>query len=184
MRRFLAGALVLSGTVTAAFACWQTGGLPVVLLAAQSLHMRVTNNEKAQRGLRFELHKAITFDVEEARRTGAFEKQILKSATTDALGLLSFGEVKPGNIGYLLGACLIQSRWRSLPRLRSVLSSEYGGTTLETGVSLLLPRVRLALQATFKGWVEDAGVCFERARLQARRKSERKVGALAAEVGA
>jgi hypothetical protein len=96
VRRFLAGALVLSWTATAAFACRETGGPPVVLLAAQSLNMRVTNNEKAQRGLRFELHKAITFDAEEARKTGAFEKQILKSATTDALGLLSFGEVKPG----------------------------------------------------------------------------------------
>ncbi len=81
MRRFLAGVLVLSWTVTAAFACWQMGGPPVVLLAVQSLNMRVTDNDKAQKGLRFELHKAITFDVEEARKTGAFEKQILKSAT-------------------------------------------------------------------------------------------------------
>jgi hypothetical protein len=58
--------------------------------------MRVTNNDKAERGMRFELHKAITFDVEEARKTGAFEKRILKSATSDSLGLLSFGEVIPG----------------------------------------------------------------------------------------
>jgi hypothetical protein len=58
--------------------------------------MRVTDNDKAQSGLKFELHKAITFDVEEARKTGAFEKKILKSALSDSLGLLSFGEVKPG----------------------------------------------------------------------------------------
>jgi hypothetical protein len=46
--------------------------------------------------MKFELHRAITFDVEEAKKTGAFEKQILKSVITDSLGLLSFGEVKPG----------------------------------------------------------------------------------------
>jgi hypothetical protein len=38
--------------------------------------MRVTNNNKPQTGLKFELHKAITFDLEEARKTGAFEKNI------------------------------------------------------------------------------------------------------------
>jgi len=88
--------LLLSCSVSTAFACWQTGGPPILSLASQSLNMRVTNNDKAERGMRFELHKAITFDVEEARKTGAFEKRILKSATTDSLGLLSFGEVKPG----------------------------------------------------------------------------------------
>jgi hypothetical protein len=66
--------------------------------------MRVTNNEKPQRGLRFELHKAITFDVEEARKTGAFQKQILKSAITDLLGLLSFGEVMPGKYWIFSGS--------------------------------------------------------------------------------
>jgi len=96
VRRFLAAVLVLGWSVTAAFACWQVGGPPVVLLAAKSLNMRVTNNDKAQKGLRFELHRAITFDVENTRKTGAFEKRILKSASTDSLGLLSFGEVKPG----------------------------------------------------------------------------------------
>ena len=96
MRWFIAAVLVLSCSVTAAFACWQMGGPPVVLLATKSLNMRVTNNDKAQKGLRFELHKAITFHVEEAQKTGAFEKRILKSATTDSLGLLSFGEVMPG----------------------------------------------------------------------------------------
>jgi len=103
VRRFIAAGLVLGWSVTAAFACWQMGGPPVVLLAAKSLNMRVTNNDKAQRGLRFELHKAITFDVEEARKTGAFEKQTLKSATTDSLGLLSFGEVMPGKYWIFAG---------------------------------------------------------------------------------
>ena len=96
MKQFFAGILVLGWSATTAFACWQTGGPPVVSLAVQSLNIRVTNNDRPQKGLRFELHKAITFNVEEARKTGAFEKQILKSATTDSLGLLSFGEVKPG----------------------------------------------------------------------------------------
>jgi hypothetical protein len=95
MRRFLASALVLGWSVTPAFACWQTEP-PAVSLSAKFLNLRVTNNDKPQKGLRFELHKAITFDLEEARKTGAFEKQILKSATTDSLGLLSFGEVMPG----------------------------------------------------------------------------------------
>jgi hypothetical protein len=96
VNRFFASVLVLGWSATAAFACWQTGGPPVVSLAAQSLNMRVTNNDEAQNGLRFELHKAITFDVEEARKTRAFEKRTLKSATTNSLGLLSFGEVMPG----------------------------------------------------------------------------------------
>jgi len=43
-----------------------------------------------------ELHKAITFDIEDARRIGAYERKSLKSATTDSQGLLSFGEVRPG----------------------------------------------------------------------------------------
>jgi hypothetical protein len=104
VKRFLAGVLVLGWSVATAFACWQTGGPPVVSLAAKSLNIRVTNNDKVEKGLRFELHKAITCDVEEARKTGAFEKQKLKSATTDSLGLLSFGVVMPGKYWIFSGS--------------------------------------------------------------------------------
>jgi hypothetical protein len=104
LKRFFVGVLLFGWSVTTAFACWQTGGPPVVSLSAKSLNMRVTDNEKPVKGMRFELHKAITFDVEEEQKTGVFEKQILKTATTDSLGLLSFGEVMPGRYWIFSGS--------------------------------------------------------------------------------
>jgi hypothetical protein len=81
--------------VTAAFGLWALPPRPVIL-RTHSLNVRVTWDGKPQSGSRFELHKSITFDWEEARRTRAFEIESLKSASTDSRGLLSFGEVKPG----------------------------------------------------------------------------------------
>jgi hypothetical protein len=81
--------------VTTAFACWQTE-IPKALIPTNSLNVRVTNNGKAQESAKFELHKAITFDLEAARQTTAFERKSVKSAITDSKGLLSFGEIKQG----------------------------------------------------------------------------------------
>jgi hypothetical protein len=80
--------------VTTGFACWQTE-TPKTVLPTKSLNLRVTHNDKAEKDMKFELHKAITFDIEEARQLGAYDRKSLKSATTDSQGLLSFGEVKP-----------------------------------------------------------------------------------------
>jgi hypothetical protein len=87
--------IILLWFVTTAFGSWISERKPVIL-AAHSLNVRVTEDGQARRELQFEVHKAITFDREEMGRTGAFEKACLKSALTDSLGLLSFGEVKPG----------------------------------------------------------------------------------------
>ena len=81
---------------TYAFACWQVEQPPIVVRTV-SLVARVTENDAPRRRLTFSLHKAITFDDREARKQGAYEKQILKSATTDSAGVFSFGEVKPGH---------------------------------------------------------------------------------------
>jgi hypothetical protein len=93
---------------TMAFACWQIERPPVVL-GTQSLNLRVTDNGKAPKGWKFELHKAITFDRNEARRAGAYEKKSVGSATTDSLGMLSFGEVKPGRYWIVAGESLSDS---------------------------------------------------------------------------
>ncbi len=95
MRSVLIACAAIVCSVTTAFACWQTDR-PPALVTSNSLNLRVTDNDKAKKGAKFELHRATTFDREEARRTGAFEKAILKSVTTDSQGQLSFGEVKPG----------------------------------------------------------------------------------------
>jgi len=58
--------------------------------------MRVTYNDKVQRGRTFQLRKAITLSPEPASRQARYEKKVLKSAITDSLGLASFGEVEPG----------------------------------------------------------------------------------------
>jgi len=93
---------------TAAFACWQTERPPAVLVA-RSLNLRVTDNGKARKGWKFDLHKADTLDRNEALRIGAYGKKSLASAMTDSLGMLSFGEVKPGSYWIVAGHSLSDS---------------------------------------------------------------------------
>jgi hypothetical protein len=69
----------------------------------------VTDNGKAKRGWKFELHKANTFDRNEALTIGAYDKKSLGSAMTDSLGMLSFGEVKPGTYWIVAGHSLSDS---------------------------------------------------------------------------
>ena len=95
MKRALVASAISLCFVTAAFGLWATPPRPVIF-RGRSLNVRVAWDGKPQSGSRFELHKSITFDWEGARITGAFEKESLKSAMTDSRGLLSFGEVKPG----------------------------------------------------------------------------------------
>jgi hypothetical protein len=95
VRRPLICSAILLWFVTAAFGWW-IGERKPVTLAAHSLNLRVTTDGQERRELQFELHKVITFDQQEMRTKGAFEKACLKSAVTDSLGLLSFGEVKLG----------------------------------------------------------------------------------------
>ena len=95
MKKALVASAISLLFVVAAFGLWATPPRPVVL-QGRSLNIRVTRDGKPQTGAIFGLHKAITFDWDEARKTRAFEKGSLKSAVTDSLGLLSFGEVKPG----------------------------------------------------------------------------------------
>ena len=95
MKKALVASAISLCFVPAVFGLWALPAGPVIL-RARSLNVRVTWDGKPQSGLRFELHRSITFDWEEARRTRAFEIESLKSALTDSSGLLSFGEVKPG----------------------------------------------------------------------------------------
>jgi len=59
--------------------------------------------------MKFELHKAITFDRNEARTVGAYDKKSLGSAITDSLGMLSIGEVNPGRCWSVTGESLSDS---------------------------------------------------------------------------
>jgi hypothetical protein len=93
---------------TVTFARWQIEQ-PSAVLGTHSWNLRVTDNDKAPRGMKFELHKAITFDRNEARTVGAYDKKSLGSQITDALGMLSFGEVKPGRYGSVTGESLSDS---------------------------------------------------------------------------
>jgi hypothetical protein len=67
-----------------------------LVVKAKSLNGHAVVDEKPGRGIRFELHKAITFNREEGKRRGLWEPQILRTATSDASGLFTFGEVSPG----------------------------------------------------------------------------------------
>jgi hypothetical protein len=100
--------VTLISLVADSFACGQTER-PASMLGARSVNLCITNDGKPQRGSKFELHKAITFDREEARTTGAYERQSLGSATADSLGMLSFGEVKPGRYWIVTGESLSYS---------------------------------------------------------------------------
>ena len=94
-RAWLTTAFVLMLTETAAFGCWQTEQVPV-LLHATSLNALVIDHDKPKKGAKFELRQAITFDREEAKLTGAYNQNSLRAATTDSLGVFSFGEVRQG----------------------------------------------------------------------------------------
>ena len=95
--------VVLVCAVTVAFACFQAE-LPTAVLSARSLNLRATNNDKAEEGRTFQLHKAITLDSHEARYKGYYEQKVLKSVITDSGGLASFGEVDPGIYWIVAGA--------------------------------------------------------------------------------
>lgn len=73
-----------------------------------SLNLRVTDDSKAPRGMKFELRTAIPFDAQGAPWTGAYEKKVLKFRTTDSHGLLSFGEVKGTGVSTLAWRMPIQ----------------------------------------------------------------------------
>jgi len=83
-------------------ACWQMGQEPI-RIKARSLNGRATDHDRPYSGLRFELHRAITFDREESRKTGLWEPAILKFATADSGGLFSFGDVLPGRYWVVVG---------------------------------------------------------------------------------
>ncbi len=103
-------------------ACWQMDQNPIVI-KAMSLNGRAIDHDRPYSGLRFELHRAITFDREERWKTGIWNPEIFKStsldreegpkrlwkpeilkvATADSSGLFSFGEVPPGRYWVVLG---------------------------------------------------------------------------------
>ena len=86
-----------------AFGCWQTEQPPVVVRTV-SLNARVTDNDVPKTHITFELHKAISFDPGDAQQQGAFQREILKSATPDSAGMFSFGKVNPGRYWIVYGA--------------------------------------------------------------------------------
>jgi hypothetical protein len=93
----------LIGLAVPAFACWQTDW-PRVVLATQSVNLRLTANDKAQEARVFRLHKAITLNPKQKPPEQFYEKKVLKSAATDSRGLASFGEVVPGTYWIVGGA--------------------------------------------------------------------------------
>ena len=80
-----------------AYGCWQmeVSDDPVVI-KVKSLNGHAMVDEKPGQGIRFELHKAITFKRKEGKRRGLWEQQVLRTATSDASGLFTFGEIPPG----------------------------------------------------------------------------------------
>lgn len=91
MKRLALSIAVLNCFAVSAFACWQTDW-PRVVLATQSVNLRLTVNAKAQEARVFRLHKAITLNPKQKPPEQFYEKRALKSATTDSRGLASFGE--------------------------------------------------------------------------------------------
>ncbi len=101
MKRLALCIAVLICLAVSAFACWQTDW-PRVVLATQSVNLRVTYDDKARTGMTFCLHKAITLNPKPPEQF--YEKKVLKSAITDSRGLASFGEVVPGTYWIVGGA--------------------------------------------------------------------------------
>jgi hypothetical protein len=99
----LALSIAVLNCLAGAFACWQTDW-PRVVLATQSVNLRLTYNDKAQEGRVFRLHKAITLNPKQKPPEQFHEKKVLKSAITDSRGLASFGEVVPGTYWVVGGA--------------------------------------------------------------------------------
>ncbi len=102
MKRIIALALVCVFMPSYSYACWQVGQAGAIIQTT-SLNGRVTDNEKPREGMRFDLHRAITFDRVEAQKTGAWEQPTLKTVTADSSGLFSFGEVPPGRYWIVSG---------------------------------------------------------------------------------
>jgi hypothetical protein len=100
--RFLAALMSYCLMSAPLYACYQIGQPPVVIEAV-SLNGRATDHDRPYGGLRFELHRAITFNREEAQKTGLWEPKILKFATADSGGLFSFGDVPPGRYWVVVG---------------------------------------------------------------------------------
>jgi len=67
-------------------------------------------DDKPEKGIRFELHRARTFNRVEGWKTGLWEPKTIKSATTDSSGLFAFGEIPPGR--YWL---LVSRGWMNFP---------------------------------------------------------------------
>ena len=65
-------------------------------MKAETLNGRATDHDRPYGGLRFELHRAITFNREEAGKTGLWDPKIVKFATANSGGLFTFGEIPPG----------------------------------------------------------------------------------------
>jgi hypothetical protein len=100
MTRFLVFLTVCLMSVRS-YACYQTAQ-PPVLIRTVSLNGRASVDDKPEKGLRFELHRAITFNREEGWKTGLWESRIIKFATTDSSGLFTFGEIPPGRYWLLV----------------------------------------------------------------------------------
>ena len=103
MKRLALFIAVLNCLGVSAFACWQTER-PRVVLATQSVNLRLTYNDKAQEGRVFGLHRARTPMPEEKPSEQVYEKEVLKSSVTDSNGLASFGRVVPGRYWIVGGA--------------------------------------------------------------------------------
>jgi hypothetical protein len=84
------------------FLCLLADGQSPVLIRTVSLNGRATVDDKPATGIRFELHRAITFNREERWQTGLWDSRIIKFATTDASGLFTFGEILPGRYWLLV----------------------------------------------------------------------------------
>jgi len=99
--------VILLGTATAAFGCWQTEQ-PAVVVSTVSLTGLVTFDESwgalNQGKMTFALHRAITCDRSEARTKGAHEKPTLKLASFDSNGLFSSGQADPGRYWIVPGS--------------------------------------------------------------------------------
>ena len=103
MKRLALFMAVLNCLGVSALACWQTER-PRVVLATQSVNLRLTYNDKAQEGRVFGLHRARTLIPKEKPLEQVYEKEVLKSSVTDSNGLASFGPVVPGTYWIVGGA--------------------------------------------------------------------------------
>jgi len=89
---YIAAALFCCSASRRAFACYQVAPEPI-FIDADSLNGRAVREGKPIEGVRFKLHRAITF----TRGAGKmWESPAIKTTITTSEGLFTFGEVAPG----------------------------------------------------------------------------------------